>query len=82
VSRWEELGRLVEAEHTAYTAYVAEKNPSVGRVYPTRVTRARKAWVASLDDRNEVADALAVELGVRRSSVLGRYLLGTYEEDE
>jgi len=46
------------------------------------VTRARKAWVASLDDRNEVADALAVELGVRRSSVLGRYLLGTYEEDE
>jgi hypothetical protein len=71
-----ELLHAIKTEQAAYRAYIQEQSPRIGRVYPSRVNEARKAWYSTLVKRNTLLDAEAQRQGVTRTVLLHQVLGG------
>jgi hypothetical protein len=66
---WDAYAELLEDEAALYAEMQEARNPTVGRVYPTRVKKAERAWEAAARLRQARNKELAVVLQVPSSKV-------------
>lgn len=72
---WGDYGELVDNESKAYYAMLDQRNPSVGRVYPSKVRAAEDAWAAAVVARQARNKELAAVLQVPAHRVAVAYFM-------